>query len=232
MAQGRFAIGLSIDFLGRNETGALDFAYPTENVFLPANIAVLSQARNPDGARRFAAFVLSEVGQALLSEPRVNRFAIGAGVRAAGVEDLFALARAERPPFRFDATLSGHRYELVNILFDELITERLARLQKFWRLHSQLEPQLAGNPSLLAEWRGIGVSAIQWPAALKDLEHDPAVAHLKRVPRGVPLEPAQTALVERIRQAAEASLSSAEARLEMIQRRIGPADLSAPVIRP
>jgi ABC-type Fe3+ transport system substrate-binding protein len=222
VAQGRFAIGLSIDFLGRGGAGELDFAYPAENVFLPASIAVLDGARNPEGARRFAAFVLSAEGQRLLAEPRVNRFAVGKGLQGEGAPDLFALARAERPAFRFDAGLSGHRYELVNILFDELITERLVRLQKFWRQHGALRARLVDQPGLLAEWETIGRMAAGLPPDLMDIDRDPAIVDLKRVPRGVPLSPVQAALVDRIRQSADVRLAAAEARLEALQRRLSP----------
>lgn len=232
VSQGRFAIGLSIDFLGRGGSGDLDFAYPAENVFLPASIAVLASARNPDGARRFAAFVLSEAGQKLLAEPRINRFAIAANVREPGAVDLFALARAEQPPFLFDAARSGRRYELVNILFDELITERLARLQKFWRLHAETRPRLGGNAAVAAEWDAAGELAARLPSALVTLDRDPAIAELKRVPRGAPLDAVQAAMVERIRSAAEASLAAAESRLETLARRLAPTEPLAPGSRP
>jgi ABC-type Fe3+ transport system substrate-binding protein len=232
VAQGRFAIGLSIDFLGRNEAGELEFAYPTENVFLPASIAVLAGAKNPQGARRFADFVLSEAGQRLLTAPQINRFPIAESLRPSGGSDLFALARAEDPPFRFDARLSGTRYELVNILFDELITERLARLQKFWRSHSELEIRLANHPELRAEWQAFGQVAAQLPLALRNIHHDPVVTELKRVPRGAPLDPAQAAFVTRIRQAAETTLASAEERLEALQRRLAPPEPATPGLRP
>lgn len=232
VAQGRFAIGLSIDFLGRNETGELEFAYPTENVFLPASIAVLDGAKNAQGARRFAAFVLSEAGQRLLTGAPINRFPIGAGIRPTSGNDLFALARAESPPFRFDARLSGTRYELVNILFDELITERLARLQKFWRNHTELDLRLANQPEMRAEWEKLGLMAARLPDELLDIHRDPAIAELKRVPRGAPLDPIQAVVVARIRQAAEATLANAEAQLEALQRRLMPSEPVTPGPRP
>jgi phosphoglycerate transport regulatory protein PgtC len=222
VAQGRFAVGLSIDFLGRSGTGGLGFAYPAENVFLPASIAVLSTARNPEGARRFAAFVLSEAGQKLLAEPRINRHPVAAGMAAPDREDLFALAGAEKSGFVFDAAKSGRRYELVNILFDELITERLVRLQKFWRLHAEIREKAIADSANAREWEAVGNLAAILPRALATIDEDPATAELKRVPRGVPLPPVQAALVERIRQAAEASLAHAEARLEVLARRLGP----------
>lgn len=222
VAQGRFAIGLSIDFLGRSGTGDLGFAYPAENVFLPANIAVLSTARNPEGARRFAAFVLSEAGQKLLAEPRINRHPVAADSAAPDRENLFALADAEKSGFVFDAALSGRRYELVNILFDELITERLARLQKFWRLHAEIREKAEADADLARELQVVGELAANLPRALAAIEEDPATAELKRVPRGVPLPPVQAALVERIRQNAEASFAHAEARLEALARRLSP----------
>jgi ABC-type glycerol-3-phosphate transport system substrate-binding protein len=222
VAQGRFAIGLSIDFLGRSGTGDLGFAYPAENVFLPASIAVLSTARNPEGARRFAAFVLSEAGQKLLAEPRINRHPVAAGIAPAGREDLFALARSAQTGFVFDAALSGRRYELVNILFDELITERLVRLQKFWRLHAEIREKAQTDANLAREWQVVGELAANLPRMLASIEDDPAATELKRVPRGVPLPPVQAALVERIRQNAEASLAHAEARLDVLARRLNP----------
>jgi phosphoglycerate transport regulatory protein PgtC len=222
VAQGRFAVGLSIDFLGRSGTGDLGFAYPAENVFLPASIAVLSTARNPEGARRFAAFVLSETGQKLLAEPRINRHPAAAGLAELDREDLFALAHSTQTGFVFDAALSGRRYELVNILFDELITERLARLQKFWRLHADIREKAQADTDLAREWQVVGELAATLPRVLANIEDDPAAAELKRVPRGVPLPPVQAALVERIRHAAEASFAHAEARLEALARRLSP----------
>jgi ABC-type Fe3+ transport system substrate-binding protein len=220
VAQGRFAVGLSIDFLGRSGTGDLGFAYPAENVFLPASIAVLSTARNPEGARRFAAFVLSEAGQKLLADPRINRHPVAAGIAPADREDLFTLADAAYSGFVFDAGKSGQRYELVNILFDELITERLVRLQKFWRLHAEIREPAQAVAMLAREWQAVGDFAAALPDVLAALEFDPTSAELKRVPRGVPLPPVQAALVERIRQAAETRLASAEARLESLARRL------------
>ncbi|MCU0818869.1 MAG: extracellular solute-binding protein [Beijerinckiaceae bacterium] len=222
VAQGRFAIGLSIDFLGRSGTGELGFAYPAENVFLPASIAVLSTAQNPEGARRFAAFVLSEAGQKLLAEPRINRHPVAAGMAAPDRENLFALADSAQTGFVFDAALSGRRYELVNILFDELITERLVRLQKFWRLHAEIREKAQADANLAREWQVVGELAANLPRLLATIEDDPAATELKRVPRGVPLPPVQAALVERIRQNAEASLAHAEARLDVLARRLNP----------
>lgn len=232
VAQGRFAIGLSIDFLGRGGSGDLDFAYPAENIFLPASIAVLAGARNPVGAHRFAAFVLSEAGQRLLAEPRINRFAVARDLLATQAENLFALASAEQPAFLFDAKLSGRRYEMVNILFDELITERLARVQKFWRLHAEMRTRLGDNTEWSAEWQAIGTLAGRLPPALVDLDRDPAIAELKRVPRGAPLDAVQTAIVERIRQAAETSLVIAETRLEALARRLATPETALPGSRP
>ncbi len=106
VAQGRFAVGLSIDFLGRSGTGELGFAYPAENVFLPASIAVLSTARNPEGARRFAAFVLPKRGRSCCRTAHQPP-PVAAGMAAPDREDLFALAAAEKSGFVFDAALSG-----------------------------------------------------------------------------------------------------------------------------
>ncbi len=66
----------------------------------------------------------------------------------------------------------------------------------------------------------MGDLAATLPEALAALENDPTSAELKRVPRGVPLPPAQAGLIERIRQVAEANLAMAETRLEALARRL------------
>lgn len=149
VARARFGVGLSIDFLGRDDTSSqLRFAYPAENVFLPASIAQLKAGREPEGARTFIRFVLSQEGQALLGHPSIRRQPLR---RAAKIEDdAFAAAQA-KPDATFDAALSGRRYELVNILFDELISDRLVRLQRFWRRMDRLGALADGEPAALRE---------------------------------------------------------------------------------
>lgn len=227
VAQGRFAIGLSIDFLGRGQPGADApvFAYPRENVFLPASIAVLNNALNREGAHRFAAFVLSGEGQALLSDPRIARQPAARLDGTGNSTNLFTLADERNDGFIFNARMSGQRYELVNILFDELITERLVRLQRFWRIHGELGQRAGQSAILKLEHEAIAEFARRLP---RNLPHDLHMAEgstllpaLERVPRGVPPSPQQAAFTEAVRMAAETHLSAAERRLDALARALG-----------
>lgn len=220
VAQGRFAIGLSIDFLGQGRDRGLRFAYPEENVFLPGSIAVLRRGRNPEAARRFAAFVLGEEGQRLLTDPRIGRHPVLPLADVAVEPDLFALAEARPGALVFDARLSGRRYELVNILFDELITERLARLQRFWRRHADLLARAGRDAAAAALLAEAGQAARTLPKAAARIGSDGVWPELLRVPRGTPLPSSQAAFIDELRAGAESQLAAAETLLDRAALRL------------
>lgn len=212
VAQGRFGVGLSIDFLGREDAaGALGFSYPEENVFLPASIARLAGGREPRGADRFIRFVLSNEGQTLLSRPNIRRQPLR---RAASADDDIFAAAERDPEAVFDARLSGRRYELVNLIFDELIAERLVRLQRFWRRMDRLRALSAPDASAQRRLADIENRLLRLPEPIAAFGREPPAVEIVRLPRGVPPGEAQAALLEAIRQAAETSLSAAEAAQE------------------
>lgn len=215
VADGRFGVGLSID-PKRRAAGAeaLAYAYPDETVFLPASVALLRGAHDPAGGRAFIAFVLSPEGQALLAHPDIRRQPLRRAPareasRSGAQDDLFAAAEA-RPHAPFDAALSGRRYELVNILFDELVTERLARLQRFWRRMDRLRALSGDAPAAQARARDIEDAALRLPDPIAAFGRALPDVALRRAPRGTPPDAAQAALMESVRQAAEASLAAAE----------------------
>lgn len=218
VAQGRFGVGLSIDFLGRAtepHDDGLRFAYPAENVFLPASVAILRDAPNRPGAERFVAFLLSDAGQRLLVSPAVGRLPVDPAAYAGAVADdanPYRIFAEQGWPVSFDATLSGQRYELVNLLFDEAITYRLQPLQETWRRLHAAEKQAAGagTPqvmSLLAQAR-VALTAVPVTAAqARDAAY---VGNLKRLPWGVTPPPRQAALMGDWRIFFEARLDAAK----------------------
>jgi phosphoglycerate transport regulatory protein PgtC len=218
VATGRFAIGLSIDFLGRgiDRSNIVGFAYPSENVFLPGSIAVLRGSREPEAASRFVAFVLSREGQALLSDPRIARYPVAPAGGQWPEPNLFDLAERSGVEARFDARMSGRRYELVNVIFDELVTERLARLQRFWRLHAELGSRLGNRPDLRESHAEAGRLARALPHELATIGLDGHWPELQRTPRGTPVSAEHTTLLEQVRTAAERQLASAEQALDRL----------------
>ena len=227
---GRFAIGLSIDFLGRggDQAQAVGFAYPKENVFLPGSIAVLRGARQPEEARRFAAFVLGEEGRRLVADPRIGRHPVMAADGSWPTPDLFDLAAQTGTGFRLDAKLSGQRYELVNLLFDELITERLARLQRFWRRHAEVGTLIGARADMLAEHAEAAALARRLPEELATIGLDGNWPELHRIARGAPAPAGQAAFIEKVRISAEAQLARAEQALDRLVTRLSDGE---PVLR-
>ncbi|MDJ1157619.1 extracellular solute-binding protein [Chelatococcus sp. SYSU_G07232] len=220
VAQGRFGIGLSIDFLGRageQEGEGIRFAYPAENVFLPGSVAVLRDAPNRQGAEKFIAFLLSEEGQRLLVSPGIGRLPVDPAAYAEAPGDYanpyrMLAGRTETSP-SFDAALSGRRYELVNLLFDEAITYRLQPLQELWRRLHGLEALVARSGAasvvgLLARARQALTAVPVSPSEASDAAF---VGDLRRLSWGVTPSPRQAALVADWRIFFEARLAEAKA---------------------
>jgi ABC-type Fe3+ transport system substrate-binding protein len=206
VARGRFGLGPSIDFLANPEgvpEGSVRFALPEETLFVPASIAILADAANRDGAERFVDFVLSPEGQAILLDPAVARLPISPAVYPAG-------GTTDSSPFQhdglfarglFDASLSAARYELVNIIFDEMITFRRAELGRLWRSVRALETALSERSDAdLAKRVSEARNALTKPplsgAEAMELER---WRDLVRVRRGLPTPEPQARLEARIR---------------------------------
>jgi len=132
---GQFGLGVVIDFFGLSSKASgfpVDFIYPKVTTLVPANIGMVKSAPNPALAGQFIEFLLSEQGQTLLLNPKIQRLPVRT--------DIYAKAPEGFPnPFedssigaavKFDVKKSKNRYNLVNSLFDVMITYRLEDLQE------------------------------------------------------------------------------------------------------
>lgn len=132
---GQFGAGPVIDFFGLSSKYSkfpVEFVYPTETAVVPANIALIAGAKNTEEGKKFVAFTLSQAGQELLLEPKISRLPVLpykdlAGKIPEGYPDPAQIA--QRSKVHFDADLSQKRYYVVQALFDQTITFRLADLQ-------------------------------------------------------------------------------------------------------
>lgn len=234
VAKGRFGIGITIDFLGRS-AGSLEgptrFAYPADNVFLPASVAIVEDAPNRPGAEAFIDFLLSQQAQRLLLRPDILRLPILPSLydeAPAGYTNPYAAtASSTQRDFVFDAALSGRRYELVNLLFDELITYRLYELQKAWAAIHEAEARLRQHPNADAE--RLVAQARERASALPitaEEAADPAFTDgLRRQPRGVPVSARQARLEAEWRTFARENLEIATGLAEIA---LGKIEASAP----
>ncbi len=143
---GQYGIGVVIDFFGLSAIASghpIDFVYPSLTSVVPASVAVVKNGPNPDNARAFVQYLLSDEGQLKLFSPEIGRLPV--------VPALYARAPKGYPnPFTmklggvdFDDKLSSSRRNVVNSLFDHLITFRHAELKAAWAAIYAAESQLA-----------------------------------------------------------------------------------------
>ncbi len=153
---GQFGIGIVIDFFGLSSKASgfpVDFVYPSVTTLVPANIAIVKNAPNRDAAAAFIEFLLSDQGQALLLNPKIMRLPVN--------PKAYANAPADFPnPFqdnsigsgvKFDLALSKSRYNVVNSLFDVMITYRLKDLRKAVKAIQDAEAALEGKSNAAAQ---------------------------------------------------------------------------------
>ena len=131
---GNFGLGIVIDFFGFSSKASgfpVDFQYPTITALVPANVAVVENAPNEAGAIAFIEYLLTPEGQEVLLDPAIMRLPINPATYANAPEGF-------PNPFedstigatvKFDVAKSGARYNLVNSMFDVMITYRLGDLR-------------------------------------------------------------------------------------------------------
>jgi len=152
---GNFGVGIVIDFFGLSSQGAgfpVEFIYPPATALVPANIGIVNNAPNSQMAGEFVEFLLSDHGQELLLNPKIRRLPVN--------PDTYAKAPEGFPnPFQdsslqsslhFDLKLSKNRYNLVNSLFDVMITYRMDDLRAATKAIHAAQKALSETPNVEA----------------------------------------------------------------------------------
>jgi ABC-type Fe3+ transport system substrate-binding protein len=153
---GQFGLGVVIDFFGLSSQASgfrVDFVYPSVTTLVPANIAIVANAPHPEAAAAFIEFLMSQQGQELLLDPKIRRLPVR--------PDIYDNAPAGFPnPFKdksigaavkFDVVKSKNRYNLVNSLFDVMITYRLDDLRAATKAIQDAEAALSGKSNTEAQ---------------------------------------------------------------------------------
>jgi ABC-type Fe3+ transport system substrate-binding protein len=179
---GQYGVGIVIDFFGLSAKASgfpVEFVYPSITTIVPANVGIILNAKNQKAAEAFVEFLLSEEGQQILLDPKIQRLP----VRLATYDK----APAGYPnPFKdtsigakvsFNADLSEARYELLNSLYDRVVTFRLKELNAAWKAIHETERRLgtganAAAKGLLAQARKLATTV---PLTEKEAA-DPAIA--------------------------------------------------------
>ncbi|MCP4686618.1 MAG: extracellular solute-binding protein [Desulfobacterales bacterium] len=153
---GDFGVGIVIDFFGFSSKATgfpVEFVYPTVTTLVPANIAVVSKPPHPKAAEAFIEFLLSVEGQELLLDPAIRRLPVNPATYAKAPKDFPNPFKDSSigAAVKFDVGLSKDRYNIVNALFDVMITYRRGDLAKTAKAIQEAEAALAGKPDAAAE---------------------------------------------------------------------------------
>lgn len=124
---GSTGFGIVIDFFGlaSNASGfPVELVYPSLTAIVPANIGIVANAPNAQGAQDFVEFVLSPEGQQVLLNPAIMRLPVNPAAYENAPEGFPNPFSPDFAPgaIAFDVDKSGARYNLVNSLFDVMIT--------------------------------------------------------------------------------------------------------------
>ena len=147
---GQYGIGVVIDFFGLSAIAGgqpVEFVYPSLTSVVPASVGIVKGGPNPQEAKTFVNYLLSEAGQMVLFSPEIARLPV--------IPDLYAKAPKDYPnPFKkslggvsFNDELSSARRDVVNSLYDHVITFRHSELREAWKNIYNAEAALAKGKS-------------------------------------------------------------------------------------
>ena len=153
---GDFGLGVVIDFFGFSSKATgfpVDFVYPTVTTLVPANIAIIKNPPHPKAAAAFIEYLLSIEGQELLLDPGIRRLPVNPKTYAKAPKDFPNPFKDKSigAAVKFNVVLSKNRYNIVNSLFDVMITYRRGDLVKATGAIQKAEAALAGKSNTKAE---------------------------------------------------------------------------------
>jgi len=152
---GQFGVGIVIDFFGLSSKASgfpVEYVYPTVTTLVPANIALVKNGPNPEAAGAFIEYLLSTEGQELLLDPKIRRLPVNPATYAkapAGFPNPFEDSSIGSA-VKFDLGLSKGRYNVINSLFDVMITYRLDDLRGTTKSIQDAEAAMAGKSNAQA----------------------------------------------------------------------------------
>ncbi|MBR1229179.1 MULTISPECIES: ABC transporter substrate-binding protein [unclassified Bradyrhizobium] len=166
---GQVGYGIVIDFFAFSAQASgfpVKFIYPTVTTIVPANVGIVANAPNKAAAEAFVEFLLSPAGQQVLFEPGIRRLPVN--------PDVYAKAPADYPnPFKdprlnamikFDVAKSEARNDVVDVLFDQLISFQLDSLKAATKAIHEAEAALAKKDN--AQARALVAQARELIAAM------------------------------------------------------------------
>ncbi len=166
---GQVGYGIVIDFFAFSAQASgfpVKFIYPSVTTIVPANVGIVANAPNKAAAEAFVEFLLSPAGQQVLLEPGIRRLPVN--------PEIYAKAPADYPnPFKdprlngmikFDVARSEARNDVVDVLFDQLISFQLDALKSATKAIHDADAALAKKDN--AQARALVAQARELIAAM------------------------------------------------------------------
>ena len=153
---GQFGLGIVIDFFGLSSEASgfpVKFIYPPVTTLVPANIAIVKNAPHPKAAAAFIEFLLSPVGQEVLLDKKIRRLPVNPATYAKAPKDFPNPFKDKSigAAVKFDLQLSKNRYNVINSLFDVMVTYRLNDLRAATKAIQTAEAQMGGKKNMAAK---------------------------------------------------------------------------------
>ena len=188
---GAFGFGIVIDFFGFSSKASgfpVEFVYPTVTTVVPANIAIVKNAPHPKAAEAFVEYLLSAEGQELLFDKGIMRLPVLPAAYAkapAGIPNPFK-DTSIGAAVKFDTKVSKTRYNMVNSLFDQVITYQMNDLKAATKAIQDAEAAQATKKNaaalkMIAEARAL-VRAM--PVGDKEANDPKVNASFKKIDKG------------------------------------------------
>ncbi|HHN67677.1 MAG TPA: extracellular solute-binding protein [Thermopetrobacter sp.] len=200
---GDFGIGIVIDFFGFSSKATgypVEFRYPTVTTLVPANIAIVKNAPHSKNAAAFIEFLLSADGQKLLLDPKIQRLPVRPELYGGPAKHLpNPFTGGIGAKVKFDVKKSKARYNLVNSMFDVMITYRLDDLRAATKAIHAAATALANKPN---------------PEAQKLLDEARALVAKLPIDEAKSLDPAFAAIFKKKRKKATDKVTGRQAEVE------------------
>ena len=153
---GQFGLGIVIDFFGLSSEASgfpVKFIYPPVTTLVPANIAIVRNAPHPKAAAAFIEFLLSPEGQEVLLDKKIRRLPVNPATYAKAPKDFPNPFKDKSigSAVKFDLQLSKNRYNVINSLFDVMVTYRLNDLRAATKAIQAAEAQMSGKKNMAAK---------------------------------------------------------------------------------
>jgi ABC-type Fe3+ transport system substrate-binding protein len=147
---GQYGIGVVIDFFGLSAIASgqpVDFVYPSLTSVVPASVGIVKNAPNMENAKAFVNYLLSELGQMVLFSPEIGRLPVVPGLYAKGPKDYPDPFKQKLGGVDFNNKLSSGRRDVVNSLYDHIITFRHKELRDAWGAIYRAQDSVAKSKS-------------------------------------------------------------------------------------